>query len=50
MADDEEVEVLRRRFAVDMQRGVTKLSRLGYDATVFHRMLRNMGLLKQLGA
>jgi hypothetical protein len=46
MADDKELEALRRRFAADMQRGVAELSQLGYDATVFHRMLSEHGAVE----
>jgi hypothetical protein len=34
---------LARRFGQDMKRGVAELSRLGYDATLFQRMLADHG-------
>jgi hypothetical protein len=37
------IEELTQRFGVDMRRGITELSRLGYDATLFRRMLGDHG-------
>lgn len=41
MTSEDDLEDLRRRFARDMDRGTAELARLGYNATLFHQMLRD---------
>jgi len=40
---ESELADLARRFGQDMKRGVAELARLGYDATLFQRMLGEYG-------
>jgi hypothetical protein len=40
---NDDLDALTARFTADMRRGVRELSRLGYDATLFTRMLAEHG-------
>ncbi|MDX8035286.1 hypothetical protein SK803_34185 [Lentzea sp. BCCO 10_0856] len=46
MTQDPEHAELVRRFSGDMARGVAELARLGYDATLFSRMLNDHGAVE----
>lgn len=46
MTDKQDLQALRRRFNTEMIRGVNELAQLGYNASIFRRMLADHGAVE----